>query len=555
MPTFRLIVFALLLCPMLASAQVGRFLLSAGDVSVLRGAQVIRATFGTPVQQGDTIRVGTNSNAQIRMTDESILGLRSGTQLRIDEYAYAGREDRNAKSIFSLLAGGFRTVTGVIGRLSLSQRDAYAVRTPTSTIGIRGTHYVVVHCNDDCGPPKRISLAMGPLAQTDAGQPGVGQNIPNGTYGGVTDGRIGVTNNLGERQFGSNEYFFVADQNTAPQSLIAPPNFLYDRLEGQSRSQGKKGEQSNESVAGSGVNAESRPSQVPAAPAPNPFIVTEEKTATGTSTVITSAGLDTGALAGWITPGSFNDLVAGGALISQTNLTIGAGGLVTAFSIPAGCIGPNDGCQQPPSSPGLGTPVEAGSATFPSSTQKVFWGRWASGTIVDGSQTITLGAATQAHLMYGPLTPDTVIASKTGSLTLQSFSLGTTPSNNFGALGGSTGLPPLLVNFTSRTVSADPWFVNFPNVGSGTQNWSFSGPTSGALVISNGQGAYFLIDNIAGTCSSSGTACSGTSSFTAKGRVAGIFLGPAGDHAGVAIGGAAGSSQFNTVRVYCVSGC
>ncbi|HXL74477.1 MAG TPA: iron dicitrate transport regulator FecR, partial [Burkholderiales bacterium] len=74
-----IILLVLLSAPGLALAQAGRFLLAVGDVVVARGQAEIRAATGTPVQSGDTIRVGPASNAQIRMTDESIVGLRPGT--------------------------------------------------------------------------------------------------------------------------------------------------------------------------------------------------------------------------------------------------------------------------------------------------------------------------------------------------------------------------------------------------------------------------------------------------------------------------------------------
>jgi len=41
-----------------------------------------------------------------------------------------------------------------------------------------------------------------------------------------------VVNQTGEHEFAANTFFYVANANTAPQNLIAPPTFLYDRLEG-----------------------------------------------------------------------------------------------------------------------------------------------------------------------------------------------------------------------------------------------------------------------------------------------------------------------------------
>src|SRR5206468_9825540 len=83
------VLLILLSAPGLSLAQAGRFLLAVGDVAVARGQAEIRAATGTPVQSGDTIRVGPASHAQIRMTDESIVGLPPDTVFRIDAYQHS----------------------------------------------------------------------------------------------------------------------------------------------------------------------------------------------------------------------------------------------------------------------------------------------------------------------------------------------------------------------------------------------------------------------------------------------------------------------------------
>jgi len=122
-----------------------------------------------------------------------------------------------------------RTVTGLIGRLK--RLDKYAVTTPTATIGIRGTHYVLRQCNDDCFEteasgsaslePVQIAAAegadIGPLAQASGAS---GVKAPNGTYGGVTDGRIGVSNDTGEREFSRDQFFFVANRAPSARDFI-----------------------------------------------------------------------------------------------------------------------------------------------------------------------------------------------------------------------------------------------------------------------------------------------------------------------------------------------
>src|SRR6266852_5304398 len=423
-----IILLSLLSAPGLALAQAGRFLLAAGDVVVARGQAEIRAATGMLVQSGDTIRVGPASNAQVRLADESIVGLRPGTIFRLDEFAYSGQGDGNERSLFTLLKGGFRTVTGAIGRLH--SRERYAVRTPTATIGIRGTHYTVVHCDNDCGGADRGSIA-------------------NGTYGGVTDGRIEVVNQTGEHEFAANTFFYVATASSAPQNLIAPPNFLYDRLEGQARSRGNQGNESSETMARSGLNAESRPSEVPPPPQPSPFIVTEQKTSSGQPAVIAATPTPTPTLTLGFA-GAWTSAIGGAnsvtAFVSDQMLTrtgSGTSQTLTAFNIPATASGA-----------ALGPINESGGFDPGDGSVNANWGVWTSGSITDGLGTTSIPGG--AHYIFGNLTPPEVIAARTGTLSMSAFA-GTTPtSNTLGSFSGGTSpsliYPSLSLNFNTRSV-------------------------------------------------------------------------------------------------------
>src|SRR4051812_21219906 len=211
-----------LAAPLLCFAQevAGRFVVSAGDVTIMRGVERIPASFGTQIRAGDQIVLGDKSNAQVLFTDQSVVALRSETSFKIEEYQFQGKPATEQKTLFSLLKGGMRTVTGLIGRVN---HENYAVKTPTATVGIRGTNYTLVQCDASCRNPN-------------------GTVAPGGTYGAVTDGRIGVTNQTGERQFGSDQYFHVASQTAAPTQLIAPPQFLRDTLEGRARARERQEE-------------------------------------------------------------------------------------------------------------------------------------------------------------------------------------------------------------------------------------------------------------------------------------------------------------------------
>ena len=480
-----IILLGVLFAPGLAFAQAGRFLLAVGDVAVERGPAEIRAATGTPVQSGDTIRVGPASNAQIRMSDESIVGLRPGTVFRIDAYEYSGQAE--ARSIFSLLKGGFRTVTGAIGRLH--SRERYAVRTPTATIGIRGTHYTVVHCDNDCGGADRGSIS-------------------NGTYGGVTDGRIEVVNQTGEHEFAANTFFYVASASAAPQNLIAPPNFLYDRLEGQARSRGNQGNESSETLARSGLNAESRPSEVPPPPQPGTFIVTEQRTSSGQPSVIAATPM-LGFVGAWTSAiGGANSVSASVPNEMLTRTGSGTSQTLTAFDIPGVASG---------AAARLGPINESGGGFDPGDgSVNANWGVWASGSITDvaGATSIPGGA----HYIFGNLTPPEVIAARAGTLLMFAFA-GTTPTSNIGSFS-SGNYPTLSLDFDTRSVQV------------GSFSWAFAGGTFAFL--QGGTGTIFAVPGAAGVKASlTGTF---SSSVPATAAMSGAFFGPAGDHLGVGIG-------------------
>ena len=107
-----------------------------GEAS-LRGAngQIRAVTRGSEVLDGDTLVTG-NGRAQVRFTDGAFVSLQPNTEFGVREYRYEGKTDGSERGLFSLVRGAMRTVTGAIGRFN---RASYQVRTPTATVGIRGT--------------------------------------------------------------------------------------------------------------------------------------------------------------------------------------------------------------------------------------------------------------------------------------------------------------------------------------------------------------------------------------------------------------------------------
>jgi hypothetical protein len=199
-------VFALATGTSAWAQSAGRVLAVAGSATMERAGQQQALQVGTLVESGDTLAVGDKSTLQVRFTDESVVALRANSQFKIENYKF----DRNAesdRSLMGLLKGGMRTITGLIGK---ANNKNYGVQTATATIGIRGTHFTVVSCNNDC-------------TRAD------GTPEANGTFGSVTDGRISVSNASGVKEFGQQDSFYVPTANSAPVQLLAPPAILSDK--------------------------------------------------------------------------------------------------------------------------------------------------------------------------------------------------------------------------------------------------------------------------------------------------------------------------------------
>ncbi len=191
-----------------AHAAVGRVLLASGDeVFAERGGQRVPLRVGADIEVGDVLLVGERSALQVRFLDESLASLRSNSRMQVEAFQHDRNKSGSDHLVLSLLKGGLRTVTGLIGK---NNPDGFGLKTATATVGIRGTHFTALHCAADCFNAN-------------------GSPVADGTYGGVTDGTIGVGNQAGEVLFRQQEYFYVANQNSLPSRLLQVPRHLSDR--------------------------------------------------------------------------------------------------------------------------------------------------------------------------------------------------------------------------------------------------------------------------------------------------------------------------------------
>lgn len=121
-----------------AEEAIGYVKTASGEAYVITAQQRTTAQPGTPVFLGSKLKTGTNGSIGVTLKDETIVACGPDTELTIDEYLYRPAEGKLAL-VANLLKGSLNYISGVIAKL---KPDAVSVKTPTGTIGIRGTQFV-----------------------------------------------------------------------------------------------------------------------------------------------------------------------------------------------------------------------------------------------------------------------------------------------------------------------------------------------------------------------------------------------------------------------------
>ncbi|BBI99573.1 hypothetical protein FGKAn22_12660 [Ferrigenium kumadai] len=160
----------------LASPSQGQAEEVAGKVGYMSGTLVAQRTDGTikvlgpksEVLAGDMLITAKDSYAQVLMNDGAKMTLRPHSNLKIESYQFRKEEPKADNAVFRLLKGGFRTITGLIGKRG--DPDAYKLRAASATIGIRGTDFTsrlcaTQGCQDENGASAK-QIVKPPIVQS-----------------------------------------------------------------------------------------------------------------------------------------------------------------------------------------------------------------------------------------------------------------------------------------------------------------------------------------------------------------------------------------------------
>lgn len=150
--------------------EVGTVERVSGTVSVSAAGVTRVARAGERLVVGEILATEPGAEALVRLRDQSTMALRQNTQVVVAELRFEEKSDDSM--VANLLKGTIRAVTGLLGK---SRPQGVVFRTPTATVGIRGTD---------------LEIAIIPDGERDRA------GVYNYVHEGVTNIQIGSGENL-----------------------------------------------------------------------------------------------------------------------------------------------------------------------------------------------------------------------------------------------------------------------------------------------------------------------------------------------------------------------
>ena len=234
-----LFVSALLLwTTMVFAGQAATVTHVSGPLAVHKAGGIIKAiSINSKIDEGDTVVTEKRTYARLKFEDGSEVTLKPGTQFKVEKFSYDQGKPKEDSATYNLIKGGLRTITGQVGKRG--NQDSYQMKTPTATIGIRGTIYLAEYVPEPeptVSEYSHVQLAaldswqISPLATMTDGTP-VGYQIPlllaqsapsggaglsPGLYVHVIDGMINLSNKGGSQSFSAGQFGYTP-------SIVKPP--------------------------------------------------------------------------------------------------------------------------------------------------------------------------------------------------------------------------------------------------------------------------------------------------------------------------------------------
>ncbi len=110
----------------------------SGMATVVRQGQTMSAKIGLEIYQNDTLRTGPDGSLGVVFRDDTLLSMGPESVLVIDEFVFAPKQGKFS-IVIRMLKGTAAYLSGLISKLA---PESAHCKTPTASIGIRGTKFV-----------------------------------------------------------------------------------------------------------------------------------------------------------------------------------------------------------------------------------------------------------------------------------------------------------------------------------------------------------------------------------------------------------------------------
>ena len=171
-----------------AQNAVGTVSSASGGVQIQRGAAVLPATPGMPVNLGDRIGSGVEGICVITLSDGSKLELRPSTDITLDQYTSGGPTPTRVSLASGVLKSTVKKTRGVPAN--------YQVHTPNAILTARGTIFYTSYTSSSpqtgnlpgVSHYTEVAVLEGTVNLAQASSPQGGVQIAQGTSGTVAGG-------------------------------------------------------------------------------------------------------------------------------------------------------------------------------------------------------------------------------------------------------------------------------------------------------------------------------------------------------------------------------
>lgn len=136
---------AALAMPAAAQEWAGTVKSVAGEARVERAGRALPLNVGDRVYARDKLVTGKDGQVGVTLRDDTLLSTGASSQVLVSEFAFEPAT-QNGSMLVSVLRGVTAVVSGLVAK---SSPGAMRFTTPTATMGIRGTEFIVEVDGDD----------------------------------------------------------------------------------------------------------------------------------------------------------------------------------------------------------------------------------------------------------------------------------------------------------------------------------------------------------------------------------------------------------------------